>query len=119
MNFTQSTLDFYSTGEQLRDAGIQRLADTAESLSPGWSDKAYEILLDYLKTGPREFMTEDVREYAAMIDFTAPASKRAWGGVMVRAKGNKLIEAIGIGSVKNPRAHCANATIWRVRNLIN
>ena len=84
-----------------------------------WSDDAYRILLEFVSRYDIEFMTEDVRDYAEKVrKFRSPTSKRAWGGIMARAKRNNLIEAIGIRPVKNKDAHCANATIWRAKEKI-
>lgn len=105
------------TGEQLRDHGISKAVKSAETVSPGWSDRAYAILVKFIAQWDGEFMTENVREYAEkQSDYEMPLSSRAWGGPMVKAKNKGLIESCGIRSVNNPTAHCANATVWKVKN---
>jgi hypothetical protein len=65
-------------------------------------------------------MTEDIRAYAEKEKgFVAPSSQRAWGGPICRAKNEGLIEAVGTKQVKNPKAHSANATVWRIINNNN
>lgn len=116
----QGTLNFgmpiIATGEDLYHAGITKAAEHADKLSDHWNDDAYKILLEFVSKFDIEFMAEDIRQYAEeQRKFTAPASSRAWGGVIIRAKNNKIIESIGVRSVKNKRAHCANATIWKAK----
>ncbi len=105
-----------ATGEQLRDAGITKAVDHAETLSPGWKEDAYKIILEFISRTDKEFMVEDIRQYAAEVrKFSAPYSSRAWGGPIRRAKNAGLIESMGLGPVSNSKAHCANATIWKVK----
>lgn len=107
-------LDLFNqpTGEQLRDQGISRSINKAdrEDKDYNWSGKAFEFLKRFIKLNSK-FMTEDIRE-AAKGYVPDPPNQRAWGGVIVRAKKEGLIKCIGIQSVKNPNAHCANANIW-------
>jgi hypothetical protein len=112
-NFSMPTI---ATAEDLYTAGLTKAAEHADLLSDHWNDNAYKILLEFVSKFDIEFMAEDIRQYAEQVrQFTAPASPRAWGGVIVRAKNNKIIESVGVGSVKNKRAHCANATIWKAK----
>ena len=101
------------TGEQLRDAGIDKAVSNADIIDPGWSLQAYNMLLDFIAGpgGNGTFMTESVRSYAEGKGFTAPASCRAWGGPMVKAKKAGIIEAVGLAPVNNIKAHKANATV--------
>ena len=57
-------------------------------------------------------MGEDLRSYAAEVDFDLPPHARAWGSIIQRAAKEYLIIKISTGSVKNPKAHMANAAIW-------
>jgi hypothetical protein len=100
-------------GRQLRDEGIKKAEDHANSVHPNWSEKAYEFLKRYLKNmGGVEFQAEDVRSFAALVNFPLPDNARAWGGVFNRAIKENLIKKVGIGPVKNKKAHCANANIY-------
>lgn len=117
----QATLNFdeptTASGEQLRDLGIATAVDNANTIDPGWSLKAYNMLLDFIAGpgGNGTFMTENIRSYAENKGFTAPASSRAWGGPIVKAKNAGLIESVGLAPVNNAKAHKANATVWRVK----
>jgi len=83
-----------------------------------WSDQAYDFLKDYINDidNPNyEFMGEDIR-VASEREIPTPSNKRAWGGVMLRAKQAGLIEKVGFSRVKNFKAHSTPATVWRVSN---
>jgi hypothetical protein len=99
---------------QGRDQGMSRAIDTANRTHDNWSERAYELLQRYLKSNSGEFMAEDVRAFAAMVDFPLPENPRAWGGIFNRAIKETLINKVGIGPVKNKKAHCANANIYSV-----
>ena len=99
-------------GKRLRDLGIEQSLATAESTHDSWADKAYNYLLDYMLDN-KEFMTEDVR-IASMSSIPIPTNTRAWGGIVVRARRNNLIQRKGYSAVKNPKAHRTPATLWEV-----
>ena len=92
--------------------GIKKAVTHANVEVHGWSDQAYNYLLDYSKKH-KEFMVEDVRESSKGI-IPIPPSTRAWGGVVVRASRAGIIERKGFKNVKNVKAHCTPATLWRV-----
>ena len=104
-------LDIF-TAQQLRDKGIQTAIDSADLHNENWSLIAYDFLLKYIKTN-KEFLTEDVRMEAEKV-IPNPPSKRAWGGIIVKAVKSGLIKRVGYRCVKNPIAHMANATLWEV-----
>lgn len=103
-------LDLFS-GEQLRDEGIQRAIDHADSVNDKWSEKAYAFLLKWLMYQDSEFMTEDVRKASTGL-IPEPPHDRAWGGIIRKAAISGLIKKVGYRSVTNPQAHCANASVW-------
>lgn len=105
----QTQFDF--SGAQLRDAGIETAIKHADQSSDKWSDRAYQLLIQFLLFKKR-FMAEEVRTYANELDFDTPQSARAWGGVISRAAREFLIIKVGICQVKNPKAHMANAAMW-------
>jgi hypothetical protein len=114
----QSSFDFSApaplTGSELAIAGMDQAIDHADKLQPKWSDDAFLILREFLSICDTPFMTEDLRKYAEdKRKFVAPASARAWGGIMARAKKAGLISMVGINQVKNAKAHCANAAVWQ------
>jgi len=107
------TFDLFS-GQELRDQGIQKAVDNADSQIENWSQRAYEFLVEYCKTN-KGFMTEDVRN-ASLKVLESPPSNRAWGGIMVRARKAGLITPNGFKNVKNKKAHCTPATYWKSNN---
>jgi hypothetical protein len=102
------------TGEELRDGGIKVAVDHADQKHEDWSDRAYEVLKNYVKSHMGSFLCEHVREYAAHnSDLPEPPTSRAWGGVFLRAaRTEKIIRCIGTAKVNNPKAHKANASLW-------
>lgn len=101
------------TGQQLKQEGMQRATENADRTHEGWSEKALSLLKEFVCKTDGGFMGEDVREYATAKGLDVPPSKRAWGNVMVTAKAKGIIRSVSIGPVKNPKAHNANATVWR------
>jgi len=102
-------------GAELRDEGMKLAEDNANRKIPGWSDGAYRVLETFLENHNDTFMTEDVRAFAALIDFELPPNARAWGSVIMRAAKNGLIHKVGFAQVKNKKAHRANAALWAQR----
>ncbi len=101
------------TGKDTRDAGIKKAVEHADEAVPGWSEKGYQLLLVFLSKHNGPFMAEEVRSYAALIDFPLPPHARAWGGVIARAAKAGIITRVGYSKVKNVKAHCANAAVWK------
>ncbi len=98
------------TGQQLKIEGIEKALQAADNRDHRWSAIAYQFLLDFSKHN-KQFMAEDVRTASDGI-VPEPPSKRAWGGIFVSARRNKLIRSVGFGLVKNPKAHRTPATVW-------
>lgn len=105
------------TGKQLRDEGIKQSTQTADSVYPNWTEEAYEFLVEYALEH-KKFMVEDVR-LASNGTIPIPPSKRAWGGVVVKAAKSGLIEREGFRHVKNEKAHRTPATYWRLTEQNN
>ena len=99
-------------GRELKNEGIKQALETAEKKDENWGAKAYNFLCEYIKEN-KEFKAEEVR-MASLGHVPIPPSKRAWGSVIVMAKKNNLIIRKGYASVKNPRAHQAICTVWKV-----
>ena len=97
-------------GTEARNKGIKKAINTAERKTPNWADVAYDFLKVYIRTH-NVFMVEDVRKASTGY---VPTAGRAWGGIVLRAAKMGLIEKHGMDKVKNPKAHCANANVWRV-----
>jgi hypothetical protein len=103
-----------ATGPDMARAGAAQAERHANETAPGWSDKAFEALCEFVRRiGPgRKFQAEDVRMFANV----PPApSLRAWGNIMVRAAKAGIIRNTGITEkVNNATAHSANASVWVV-----
>lgn len=107
-----------SEGSALRDQGMELAIDHAEQVDPGWKERAYEKLLQFVNIysvnmGIKTFMAEDIRSWAYAHGLQRPPSGRAWGGLVRRAALEGVIVQVAIGQVKNKTAHCANAGVWR------
>ena len=102
------------TGKQLADIGMNQALDNADRKVENWSEIAYQFLLEYIKFHS-EFMIEDVR-IASIGIVPDPPSGRAWGGIVVRAKNQKLIINVGLRRKVKPDAHMTPAALWRVQN---
>jgi hypothetical protein len=102
------------TGEDLRDEGIEQALTHANETTERWSEIAFDFLKRYMLDNP-VFMAENVREAATGI-VPEPPSKRAWGGILVRAAKEGLISRMGFRNVKNARAHCTPATLWALNH---
>lgn len=96
----------------LKEQGIEQAVRHANEVSYKWSDRALIIFKDFLKTCQSPFMAENFREYAEKNGLEQPPSKRAFGGIMCKAKGLGWIKSVGLGQVSNPFAHKAFASIW-------
>ena len=106
-------LSLFHDGRHLRDKGIARAAQHAEDVEPDWQEKA----LDFLRTFAQErslFSGEMVRE-ASHASVPEPPHLRAWGAIMLTAAKRGWIVKDGYIQVQNPRAHRANAALWKSR----
>ena len=101
-----------NNGAQLRDKGIKQALDNANDTHEKCSEKAYKFLRTWIES-QYEFMTEDVR-IASEKEIPKPPSNRAWGGIILKASRAGLINKVGFSNVKNAKAHCTPATVWRV-----
>lgn len=106
------TLFDQPTGADLRDKGMNQAIQHADEVNEHWSEKAYSFLQSFLTYTKGEFMAEEVR-IASMHVLPEPPSKRAWGGVIAKAKRSGLIVHAGFKSVSNPKAHNTPASVWR------
>jgi len=107
------------TAKQAKEKGIKKAEDGANAAVENWSDTAYEYLLEYLQT-VHTFLTEDFRAWCLIEKgFDAPNSQRAFGGVVRRAKHNKLISHWQAATTTNPLAHQCWASAWIVLPKIN
>lgn len=101
-----------------RDEGIALAIDHADSNPVKWSDSAYEFLKKFLSNHNGPFMVEEIRSYAALMDFPLPPNARAWGGIIVRAAGDGIVERCGYQQTRNVKAHRTPAALWRqIKNV--
>ena len=119
MNVAQqlNIMDAIREGESLKQQGLLRAIEHADKTSPQWSQRAYNVAVEYVKSQLRSgenFKTEDIRIWAYLSDkIHRPPHERAWGAVCINMAKEGLIEKIGLGSVTNPKAHGAIATLWK------
>ena len=76
-----------------------------------WSEEAFEFLKLFVSVSRGNFMAEDIR-YASKGIVPKPNSARAWGSIILRAKKEGLIKAMGYDKVKNETAHRTPAGLW-------
>jgi hypothetical protein len=97
-----------------RDKGIERAVSHAGKKSPGWIDDAYDMFKDWLTGWPVgfRFTIESFRQIASIRGLPDPPHNRAFGGLAVRARNNKLIKAAGTVQVENVKAHRCYCTQW-------
>lgn len=102
-------------GREGRDLGMSRAEKKANKDVPGFSQKAFEFLVNkFLPNQSEPFLAEEVRAMAAVDDdFELPDNGRAWGKIFVRARNENIIVKIGHGTVKNAKAHRCFSTLWR------
>ena len=102
-------------GKQLRDIGMHQASSHAEKICEAWNEKAYRLLVKFISCN-NEFTCEQFRSWAEN-QIETPPSLRAYGGIINRAAHNQLIEQDGTVKVTNPKAHRANAALWRRKQI--
>ena len=108
-------LEMTFSGKELARAGAKLALQHAEAVSENWGAEACDYLEIFIRLNPgREFMAEEVREYAYKRGLPKPGSERAWGAIFYRANKAKIIKCLGTRKVKNRKAHSANASLWVV-----
>lgn len=99
----------------LRNSGINRAVEHADVTHDDWSTQAYSLFETYVRyiSFQETFQIEDFRDWARGRRLPEPPSKRAFGFIPLKAARAGLIEKHGYAQVSNPKAHMANATVWR------
>lgn len=93
--------------------GMRQAAQHADDVEPGWSDRAYGVLLKFASTRDA-FITPELRQYAASSGFPLPTTNMAWGGVVRRAVCAKKIVQIGTQYWSDAVNHPRLVPVWRV-----
>jgi len=104
------------TGKEYALQGMTAAVEHADKVHVDWSKSAYKLLCLYLVTIGIDngFMAEDFREWIKENNLLPePPHTRAFGAIMQKAAKNNLITRAGFGQVRNPKAHAANATVWK------
>lgn len=96
---------------QITAEAIERSVSHADAVIPSWSEKAYNLLREYISTY-RVFQCEDFRKWC-IGSLKEPPSKRAFGSVILKAAKENLITRIGYEKVKNIKAHQTPASVWQ------
>ncbi len=84
-----------------RDTGIAAAVEHADRDIPDWSDQALTLVRFYAAASLREFMAEDVREWAYASGLPPPPDGRAWGAVMQRARWFGYIKPAGYRAARS------------------
>lgn len=103
----------YTKASEARNQGIDQSISHANEVNPGWSEKAYNKLKEFLTIFSDPFQAEEVRSFAAVDDeFPDPPNNRSWGGVFLKAANAGLIRKIGSQNTKAVKSHCTPAALW-------
>ena len=74
-------------GFVLKTIGINQAINNANITHENWADIAYDILKVYLENNDKDFMCEDIRNFAVgRFNLPEPPTKRAWGAIILKAK---------------------------------
>jgi hypothetical protein len=93
---------------------IKQAQDHADRQRSGWSEKAYDILENYLQWYvEKPFRAEDFIKFAESNGLEKPAKGQAYGGTFQRAANNKLITSCYYIASSNKQAHGRPTRVWR------
>ena len=112
-----SILELIEEGERLKQEGIFKSIDHANSVKEGWFEKTFEASLTFIRSHPIAFlfMTENLRAWLIERSLAeSPPSDRAWGAVTLRLRREGYIRHHGYSQVLNPKAHRTPATVWQI-----
>lgn len=91
---SQFPLDFEAARAR-RDAGMASALDHAEDESPGWADRAFDLLVQYATEQAHPFTIEAFRWWAEAGGFEHPPESRAYGPITQKAIRRGVIARIG------------------------
>ena len=81
-------------GEKLGAEEAERVGKKADRLSPGWTDRAFDVVYAVAQTN-QFFHIDDVHEKAAITGLDAPHDARAWGPPMIKAQRQGVCQKTG------------------------
>lgn len=101
-------------GRAGRDAGMQTAIEHADSIAPGWSDRAFELLVEHTRSRPPPFTSPQFRILATQRGLASPASNMAWGSIFHRARKAGLLVRDGFEQYGDATMHSQTITRWKV-----
>jgi hypothetical protein len=107
------TLDLFALGEAGRDEGMTRAVEHADAVIPGWSDRAMEMLDEYLSQQPGRFIAPDVRAWAHDRGLPTPPTALSWGSVIRTAAERGKIKRVGYQQYGNATMHTQSVSVWQ------
>ena len=109
-NEQYSLFDNEPLTRQLTQEGIQQ---AEESAGDTWLDEAEGLFEEFVRTNPeKEFLTAQVNRWASTErNFESKPGGKAWGGVVRRILGRRLI--VETRKVKSPHAHGSFVSVWK------
>jgi hypothetical protein len=98
-----------------RDKGILQALASAETVCTDWADRAYNMLVEWLRPWPAGFcfQIEQFRQIAQIRGLPDPLHNRAFGGIALRARNAGLIKSNGLKPTSSVKSHRANANEWQ------
>ena len=105
-----SPLFDFAEAKEKRDRAISQAAHGAESVDPGFHERALAAVKAFAKCRD-EFLTEDVRQYFG----PCAVDPRAWGPLMKHAEKLGIVEAAGFARAAS--SHLSQKTRWRSKIL--
>lgn len=113
----QTELDWnaYRQGHINRDNGMRVAILNTDSKIEHWSDYARILFNKFLEQYPdREFIAEEVREFATYHGLGDPPNNKSWGWIVFEASRKGLIVSTGSWREgKNPISHGRPQRCWR------
>lgn len=100
----------YAEAKAAAEIGMTRAVERADRAEPGWSDQAFDALLEFVSTAD-QFTAERARAACHAAGLSPPPDARAWGAVFNRASKRGHIHKVGYA----PRAcgHNTPTIVWR------
>lgn len=93
-----------------RDDGIRRAVERTESESPGWTEKAYQFLVEYSRQNER-FQTWMCNQASKNGGVPIPKNEKSWAAPVRKALREGII--VKDGFAPNPRRHLTDAPVYR------